>query len=149
MNGCLVDIINTHLHHLPKEDESVRYNQIIHLLTAIEDVTDATGTILVGDFNAVPSSSTIKKIKERFTSAFFQFHSTEPDFTFPTLLASGTGSWYEPRTLDYIFFTPDKFHLSNAQLVCTQPHPEDSTLFPSDHFGLVAEIECFLQTESQ
>jgi endonuclease/exonuclease/phosphatase family metal-dependent hydrolase len=140
-DGETYDIVNTHLHHLPKDDEYIRLKQIRILLGWMYmETNQKCRWLLAGDFNAKPNSSTVNEVKKRLKSAFHSVHGVEPDFTFPTPLVSGTGEWYQPRTLDYIFFDPSAFRIEEAYLTFTRPHPQDERLFPSDHFGLVAKL---------
>jgi endonuclease/exonuclease/phosphatase family metal-dependent hydrolase len=140
-DGEAYDIVNTHLHHLPKDDESIRLKQIRVLLDwMFQRANQKRRWLLVGDLNAKPHSSTVNEVKKRLKSAFLSVHGVEPDFTFPTPLVSGTGEWYQPRTLDYIFFDPSAFRIEEAYLAFTRPHPQDERLFPSDHYGLAAKL---------
>ena len=137
VNGTQLWIANTHLHHQPK-DESVRLPQMQALLRWLAD-TDPP-TILTGDMNATPESVTIREAKQIYSSAHEAVHGTEPAVTSPTPLApdyrSGQGS-----TIDYIFYSGDKVRVTAASVVANEPHPEDETLYPSDHFGILASIE--------
>jgi endonuclease/exonuclease/phosphatase family metal-dependent hydrolase len=136
-----VDIVNTHLHHLPPDDESIRLPQITTLLDwMFGSMEKQPGRILVGDLNAVSESETIAQVRRRMASAYSALHPSEPSYTFPTPLVAGEGKWYTPRTLDYIFFEPALFQVQDARLIFKQPHPHDSTLLPSDHYGLATVL---------
>jgi endonuclease/exonuclease/phosphatase family metal-dependent hydrolase len=136
--GQPLDIVNTHLHHRPHDRETTRLPQAKHLLKwMFDNAPPDRRWILVGDLNATPDSSTIAKIAERLTSAYAAVHGTEPDFTAPTpLVAVSSG----PKTIDYIFFDPARLRVEEVRLIGTQPHPDDPTLYASDHFGLVATL---------
>jgi endonuclease/exonuclease/phosphatase family metal-dependent hydrolase len=112
--------------------------------------------IVCGDFNATPEMRTIQLMRQRFTSAYAAVHGREPDYTCPTPLAyrlssvrkglSRAGNFVLTRrvtpwrgTLDYIFVDED-FRVVNCALALKDPSPEDPTLYPSDHFGLCAEL---------
>jgi endonuclease/exonuclease/phosphatase family metal-dependent hydrolase len=133
------NIVNTHLHHLPKDDECIRFKQIKFLLDWMSKMAfKSPAWILAGDFNALPKSKTIQHILKKFDSAYLSFHGTEPEYTFPTLLVEEKGDWNMPRTIDYIFFSPTTITVEEAHLAFTQADPNDPTLFASDHYGLVA-----------
>ena len=147
-SGCLIDIVNTHLHHLPQNNELFRMEQTKYLLNWIfERKNQVSGTILVGDFNATPSSTTINIIKQKLISAFYAVHGEEPTLTFPTPLVDQGGVWHSARTIDYIFCTPTSFVMHDVQLAFTHAHTEDKSLFPSDHYGLFAELGLSIQCE--
>ncbi|MEA3338140.1 MAG: endonuclease/exonuclease/phosphatase family protein [Chloroflexota bacterium] len=138
-----IGIINTHLHHLPKDDESIRLIQTRHLLAWVADrSSEVTSWILVGDLNARPESETVKEVEKELVSAYKSVHGHEPSHTFPTPLVKEIGDWYQPRTLDYIFLTPWAFRATQACLTFTRPHPQDPTLYASDHYGILAEVGC-------
>jgi endonuclease/exonuclease/phosphatase family metal-dependent hydrolase len=130
--------INTHLHHKPKDNEMIRMRQIKAILEWVSD--ELFQCIIIGDFNAKPKSKTILTLKKIYKSAYETINENEPEFTFPTPLISDIGEWFEPRTVDYIFYNPAVYTLTDSKLVMITPDLTDSTLFSSDHFGLFAEI---------
>jgi endonuclease/exonuclease/phosphatase family metal-dependent hydrolase len=136
-----LNIVNTHLHHEPKDDEGIRLRQIQFLLEWMSKMDfENPAWILLGDMNATPKSETVQHILKKLVSAYFSVHGTEPDLTFPTPLVVETGDWYQPRAIDYIFFTPSALRVEEAHLAFTRSHPKDPTLFPSDHYGLAATL---------
>lgn len=139
VDGKPIDLINTHLHHLPDGNESIRLKQIKVLLKWMFDKHHNRCWILVGDFNASPDSQTVAEVRKRLSSAYFAQHGTEPDFTSLTPLIKGVD--YVAKTLDYIFFDPSAFRMNDVRLVFTEPHPEDARLYPSDHYGLLTEFD--------
>lgn len=130
-------IANTHLHHRPVDDESIRMAQMRALLDWMYD-RSPQGWLLTGDMNALPDSATVRAATERLESAFFRVHGQHP-VTFPTPLAQAE---YGQRAvcIDYIFFDPQTFQISDAAVIAAQGHPHDPTLFPSDHYGLMADV---------
>ncbi|MFN8527993.1 MAG: endonuclease/exonuclease/phosphatase family protein [Anaerolineae bacterium] len=140
IDGQAVNIINTHLHHEPENDESIRAPQaraILQWINRCAEQADNQRWVLLGDFNAQPHSETIQHIAESFQSAYAMCHSMEP-LTFPTpLVADET---YPPMAIDYIFFNPSGFEVLNAHMIGTKAADHDPTLYPSDHFGLAAEL---------
>lgn len=140
--GRSLHIVNTHLHHLPKGEESTRLRQITRLLDWMFNMIHSESDlwVLAGDLNAIPESETVQTVLRRFRSAYLSVHGQEPAFTFPTPMVTEVGDFYQPRTIDYIFFAPTALRVEEARLVFADPHPKDSTLFPSDHYGLVARL---------
>lgn len=138
VDGKPVDLINTHLHHLPDNNESVRLKQIKVLLKWMFAKHHNRHWILVGDFNASPDSQTVAEVRKHLASAYAALHGAEPEFTSLTPLIKGLD--YTSKTLDYIFYDPSGFRMNEVRLVFTEPHPEDRRLYPSDHYGLLADF---------
>ncbi len=129
------DVVNTHLHHEPEDDESLREPQmrtIVDWLTA--SAAPDRNWLITGDFNAQPLSSTVQLLSGRFRSAYSTLHGAEP-LTFPTPLVDYD---YPPVAIDYIFFDPTRLTPVSATIVGAQPAAHDPRLYPSDHFGLTA-----------
>jgi endonuclease/exonuclease/phosphatase family metal-dependent hydrolase len=140
-DGECVHVVNTHLHHLPRDEESIRFEQVVRLLDWMFDLhPESEAWILAGDLNATPESETVQAVLARLASAHLSVHGQEPLSTFPTPMVSEEGDFYQARLIDYIFFAPDAFRVQDARLVFVDPHPNDSTLFPSDHYGLIARL---------
>jgi endonuclease/exonuclease/phosphatase family metal-dependent hydrolase len=133
--GQKINIANTHLHHKPYRNEVIRLEQMRFLLDWLNECQ--TPYILMGDMNATPASETVQFAKRKLKSAYEVLHGTEPTVTFPTPLRSGEN--ITPRTIDYIFCTPE-LRVQAAHRMADTPHPENPLLYPSDHFGLYSEI---------
>jgi endonuclease/exonuclease/phosphatase family metal-dependent hydrolase len=138
MDGCLVDLYNTHLHHLPPLSESIRLAQARFLLNWMRLRSErGVASILAGDFNSTPSSKTILEILQEMVSSFKLLYGCEPEYTFPTPLVKVP---YGPATIDYIFLSPGDFQVHQARLTGTLPSKTDADLYPSDHYGLLVEL---------
>lgn len=135
LNDVEINIANTHLHHKPYRDERIREPQMQTIVDWLVPLN--TPLVLMGDMNARPDSSTIALAKTHFASAYETFHGAEPATTFPTPLR--TDKVLADRTIDYIFVRG--LSVTSARIIANQPHPDDDTLYPSDHFGLLAGIE--------
>jgi hypothetical protein len=46
----------------------------------------------------------------------------------------------DPGCLDYVWVRGD-IRVVDARLAFDRPHPDDPTLYPSDHFGIAAHLE--------
>ncbi|MAS35793.1 MAG: hypothetical protein CL610_17420 [Anaerolineaceae bacterium] len=138
VDGKSVNIANTHLHHRPQEDESIRLPQMQALLTwMFERAPDRW--LLTGDMNAQPESTTIAAALDRLQSAYYDVHQQQP-VTFPTpLVADQLPDW--AWTIDYIFYTARSMRVSGCHVMADQAAPDDPKLYPSDHFGLAAQVE--------
>ena len=141
-DGQPYDIVNLHLHHRPHDNESVRLPQIQHVLgwmyTGRQPMLRRW--IVAGDFNAAPGSAPIASLRKHLESAYAAVHGREPEYTAPTPLRTEEYGEAWVSTIDYIFFDPAALRVETARLAFNQPDPDDETLYPSDHFGLVAEF---------
>jgi hypothetical protein len=89
--------------------------------------------------NEVPTGLAIKQMRQGYRSVFAEVHGYDPLATFPTALVQPLNQW--SGCLDYIFVSPSVGPIRSAQIFCDRPDDEDDTLYPSDHVGLLAEIE--------
>jgi endonuclease/exonuclease/phosphatase family metal-dependent hydrolase len=149
---------NTHLYWEPGESKE-RLKQVERLLEWLR-TTPADAAIVCGDFNSEPHHAATKRMRKHFSSAHQTSHGKEPDYTCPTPLTSKrnkveqlardvrhkmlnfvarqNSSWR--GTLDYIFVN-DGVNVKACDVVLNKPAPHDPTLYPSDHFGLMATLE--------
>ncbi|MDB9315356.1 endonuclease/exonuclease/phosphatase family protein [Spirulina sp. CS-785/01] len=111
--------------------------------------------IAVGDFNGTPDTPAMALMRKRFNSAHATVHGKEPDYTCPTPLGRrGWKRWWKQvvlnlwanrtlvpwrGTLDYIYGSPD-LEIEDCRVILNQPDSRDRSLYPSDHFGLVARF---------
>jgi endonuclease/exonuclease/phosphatase family metal-dependent hydrolase len=114
--------------------------------------------VIVGDFNATPETTEIGFLARKFNSAYAKYHGHEPEYTCPTplMLASkrirreiGLRAFgflvdrkFQPwqGTLDYIFIS-QQLQVLDCQLILTKPSEYNKLIYPSDHFGLVADLQ--------
>ncbi len=134
--GALLDFYNTHLHYPPPAVAS-RLAQAKRLLAWVDTWEGAAATVIAGDFNAYAGEPTVALMKGRFASAHEAVHGREPDKTWPTPVNTWDPS--APGCLDYVFVQGAR--IVDAGLAFHAPHPEDDTLFPSDHLGVMARLE--------
>jgi endonuclease/exonuclease/phosphatase family metal-dependent hydrolase len=137
VGGQILHLINTHLHHRPMENESIRYPQMLALLAKMfGDETKNLPWILCGDLNSLKESETIQEALKWMNPA----HS-DTTATFPTPLRAGEYPKGLALMIDYILYTSSHFRLLEARRTADNAHPDDPTLYPSDHYGLVAVLE--------
>ena len=149
-------LVNGHFFWAPGESDE-RNAQIELLLDWLDTQPAGIPVIVVGDFNAEPESKSILTMRKYFDSAYRVIHGEEPEFTCPTPLpkskrakirslvnwafrAHARPDLIWKGTLDYIFVDP-RLHTTNCEVVLNQPDPENSMIYPSDHFGLVAHLD--------
>jgi endonuclease/exonuclease/phosphatase family metal-dependent hydrolase len=140
-DGSTVLAATTHLHHIPA-DESVRDDQARQVLEWLEASPPTDARVLVGDFNAEPDEAAAQRIRAAgYRSAFADANGADPDVTWPSgLQAPGMDDDGDPGCLDYIWLS-GAVRVSSARLAWDRPAVGDGTLFPSDHFGLAAELD--------
>lgn len=123
--GKPIDVIATHLAWQP-EAAAVRAAQIADLLHWLPD--DGVPALLMGDFNAPLDDRGLDALTPRFTSAL-------PPKAVVTTLNPAHG--HDPRVIDHIFAESTAFDIRNAHIIGDRPV---NGLYPSDHFGVVAQI---------
>jgi endonuclease/exonuclease/phosphatase family metal-dependent hydrolase len=137
--GVALDVWNTPLHHVQDaEGNELRLRQAETLLRWMERDGDDVPKVLVGDFNAPPGTPPIALLKEHLRSAHEALHGDEPQMTWPSPLVADPpypGKW----VVDYIFVSA-QVRIVEARTAFDRPGEADPTLYPSDHFGLLARL---------
>ena len=155
-------VATTHLHWWPGEARQ-RDQQVQQLLDWLAPFSAERAVVVCGDFNGTPDMRAIRLMRSRFSSAYSTVHGHEPEYTCPTPLVVDNSIktvrdvWRVVRrkfinlitnpknkpwrgTLDYVF-VDQHIRVSDCQVVLNQPAPDDTRLYPSDHFGLMADFE--------
>ena len=137
--GALVTTV-THLHHLTA-DEAIRDEQAEALLTWLDDGPRPAAEIVVGDFNAGPDEPTYRRMTDAgFRSAYLEANGAEPAITWPSgIKAPGMDTEGPAECLDYVWLR-GAATAEACRLAFDRPAVHDATLYPSDHFGLVATV---------
>ena len=130
-----------HLHHIPA-DEAVRAEQAATLVAWLASAPPTDAVVVMGDFNAEPDEPTYARMTAAgFRSAMAEANGTDPAVTWPSgLQAPAMDTDGPPGCLDYIWIR-GAARVEQARLVFDRPHPDDPTLYPSDHVGLSAHLE--------
>lgn len=155
-NSSIV-ICNGHYYWYPGSHKK-RNKQIKLMLNWLSEFDDKIPVISVGDFNGTPDTSGIKLIKSKYRSAYEVYHGTEPEYTCPTPLGQDKLGWMTKLkylwrrlifnktlkpwkgTLDYIFVN-QHLQVKDCRVILNQPAINNRYLYPSDHFGIVADLE--------
>ena len=146
-----LEVVTTHLHFGPsRRGSEIRAVQVRKLLAWLGPVGPDRRVVLCGDFNAGPRGETIKSIKQVLRSAHEEVHGDEPEWTHPTELvriidaeaAFGVPILPEGRghAIDYVFVSPS-LRVLDCRVAFDRPAPDEPGLYPSDHVGLVADLE--------
>lgn len=133
--------VNTHLHHVPAEPE-IRDQQVEQIVAWMDEAPQADAAVIVGDFNAPPSEPAYARMKDAgYQSASLVANGAEPDVTWPSGIQAPTmDTDGEPNCLDYIWVR-GWVRVLTARVAANQHARGDTTLYPSDHFAVVADIE--------
>lgn len=139
--GATVSVAVTHLHHVV-EAEAVRDAQTRQLVAWLADAPDADAEVVVGDFNAEPVEAThARMLAAGYRSAYAEANGAEPATTWPSgLQAPAMDTDGDPGCLDYVWVR-GAVRVVSARLAFDRPHPEDPSLYPSDHLGVSAHLE--------
>lgn len=133
-----LDFVAVHLHP-GAENRQARLEQVMQLCGWLSERNFVPLQVIAGDFNEVPSGLAIEQMKQLFRSAFEEFRGYDPIATFPTALVTDINGW--SGCLDYIFLSSEIDRVLEARLIFRKPSPDDPTLYPSDHVGLLAALE--------
>lgn len=136
--GSLV-VAGVHMESM-KERTPTRLKQIDECTPIL---SRADCAIWLGDFNAAPSSEEDKAIRRAFRDIWEEL-SEAPGYTRDTsrnaMLAKVKADRHQ--RIDRVFLHGDGFQPSSVRMLGTAPLPgSDGQVFPSDHFGLLAEFE--------
>jgi endonuclease/exonuclease/phosphatase family metal-dependent hydrolase len=126
VNGKLLQILNLHgLYSKEKIDSKRTINQCKYILNAAKK--NNLPTIIVGDFNLLPTTKSIKIINKEFRNLIDEYNikSTIPEFDHKTELKKGK------YVVDYIFVN-DKIKVNNFEVIKTNI---------SDHLPLILDFE--------
>jgi endonuclease/exonuclease/phosphatase family metal-dependent hydrolase len=137
-SGSAFDFSVTHLHH-EVQDESVRSEQAAALIAWLAPISGPL--VVVGDFNAEPKEFAYRLMLDAgFRSSHLEANGVEPEVTWPSgIRAPGMDVDGDPGCLDYIWVR-GQIMVESCALAFDRPAVDDPTLYPSDHFGLVAQI---------
>lgn len=140
-SGPSVAFVTTHFHH-PPHAESDRYRQTTTLLRWLDEGPATDARIVVGDFNMQPSEGAYGLLVEAgYRSAFPEANGAEPAVTWPSgLEAPMKDTDGDPACLDYVWMR-GAARATGARLAWDRPATADPTLYPSDHLGIVADLE--------
>lgn len=140
-DGLSLLIVATHFHHevggAAERDRQARL--VIDWLAA---ASATTAQVAMGDFNADPQEPASGRMRAAgFRSALAEANGSDPAVTWPSgIQAEGMDTDGDPSCLDYIWVR-GPVRVRAARVTFDRPHPDDPTLYPSDHFGLSATLE--------
>ncbi|MFC1996416.1 endonuclease/exonuclease/phosphatase family protein [Chloroflexota bacterium] len=156
INDRYLLLVNGHFFWQPGVSQA-RQQQVELLLDFLDTQPVDQPVIVCGDFNGMPGTPAIERMRQYFDSAYNIANKQEPDYTCPTPLPKPKHiqlrtfiTWLlrirpkpDPNwrgTLDYIFVDP-RLQTLDSRIVLDQPAEDNIDIFPSDHFGLWATIK--------
>lgn len=139
--GHRIRLVNLHLHHVVDHDAR-REEQVRRLLAWLDERPGPDVVIVTGDFNAEPVEPAYDRmVAAGFRSAYREANGAEPDVTWPSgLQAPAMDTDGDPGCLDYVWLR-GPVRAATARLCFDRPAVDDPTLYPSDHRGIVAELQ--------
>lgn len=155
VESCDLLLVNGHFFWEPGVSEE-RQKQVELLLDYLDTQPVDQPVIICGDFNGLPETPAIERMRRYFDSAHNIVHKQEPEYTCPTPLPQSSKvklrkvvtrlAGLRPKldsnwrgTLDYIFVDP-RLQTQECRVVLDQPADNNPEIYPSDHFGLFASI---------
>jgi endonuclease/exonuclease/phosphatase family metal-dependent hydrolase len=132
-----IDVYVTHL-FMSRGDESLRVFQVRQLLDWIATREDVAHRIVCGDFNATLDKPSAALMAEHFRPTQFAPTAFTP-------LADDDGNVSHPnwprmdRCIDYIWIS-ESIEIAASRVAFDRGHPVDSSLYPSDHAGVWADL---------
>jgi endonuclease/exonuclease/phosphatase family metal-dependent hydrolase len=134
-------ITNTHL-AWKSEDDQIRIGQVKELIAAVENET--SGIVLAGDFNDIPTSPAMQELKHSgYRDVYEMLHPRKDAWTWdnrnPFIQTHSTQ--FPDRRIDFLI-VDETFIKKNKLKKCELAfhHPNAKGIYPSDHYGLVAEF---------
>lgn len=118
--------------------------QLEHIARVARERRGVLPSVLMGDFNASEDFPALAPLKRAFTDAFRAANPDEPGFTDlqQTTAAAATVS----QRYDYVFVVPGARGIGSvltSRVVLNTPrrYADGTALWPSDHYGVLAELE--------
>ena len=132
-----IDVFST---HISRDDCQAR-----RVAALVAERRNGLPSILMGDFNAIESSPAIRALTEEagFIDAYRR---ANPDVAGATVWQRIDAPWpMARRRVDYIFLVPGleiRGDVAASRVVLDAPHrlADGTTLWPSDHYGVLAEL---------
>jgi endonuclease/exonuclease/phosphatase family metal-dependent hydrolase len=136
-DGNEFDFVNNHLHH-PIDGADLRAKQALKIIRWLSSCTGSVATVIAGDLNGTADEEAVRLLKAQYSSVFESLGCNEP-ITFGSPLAGHFEQPVPQKTIDYILTSPT-VTVRSARRVFENPHPTLPDIYPSDHFGLYAEL---------
>ena len=118
--------------------------QLHHIERLVRERRTALPSVLMGDFNASEDFPALASLKRGFLDAFRAVNPDAPGFT--DLQRTGAATATVSQRYDYVFVVPGArgtgaVLASRVVLNAPRWYADGTTLWPSDHYGVLAELE--------
>jgi endonuclease/exonuclease/phosphatase family metal-dependent hydrolase len=150
-----------------EQDGNRREEQVVALDEVVTAHANGSPQVVLGDFNAVPSSdeirwmcglTTLARRRVHYQDAWDTLHTDSAGMPGWTWARANPGTeqkyWLRPdRRIDYVFVTPvqrdRRGTVHSARLLFDEPEVRSSgeRLFASDHYGLIVEVQFLANAE--
>ena len=139
--GETLTVANTHLHHPDGPSGHVaRLRQARSIVAWLSTLPPSDATVLLGDLNGLPDEPSLRFLFDAgFRSATREAGRGDPG-TFGSGLVAPTIYRGPASCIDYVLVREGATVL-DARLAFDQPAGHDPGLYPSDHRGLIADVE--------
>ncbi|NOT53139.1 MAG: endonuclease/exonuclease/phosphatase family protein [Deltaproteobacteria bacterium] len=121
--------------------------------SVIQQQQNSLPLLLLGDFNAHEHTPAITHLTQKLglIDTFRLMNPTTPGLTVWQRVEATAPTVF--RRVDYVFFLPGKAFpgsVRSSRVILNTPHqlPDGRTLWPSDHFGVLSEVEAFPDANS-
>jgi endonuclease/exonuclease/phosphatase family metal-dependent hydrolase len=120
--------------------------QIPAVADLVREGRGAQPALIMGDFNSIEGSPSLALLRERagFVDAFRAANPSEPGFTVWQRIDADVSTVF--RRVDYVFVLPGRdaaATIVSSRVVLNSPNRLDDgrTLWPSDHYAVLAEVQ--------
>ena len=122
-------------------DGPIRAGQLGELFELVEGSNEA---IVLGDFNFGDGENEESRIPGNFVDAWNELRQGDSGFTWniesSPMAKRGSFPGEQSRRIDRVLFRTATYRADEIRIVGDKPISADGSLFPSDHFGLVATL---------
>lgn len=133
-----LDFVSVQLHHGAGAIEA-RAEQAMSLVGWLNEKRRVPLQVICGDFNEPPGGPSIAFMRQSYRSAYAEARGRDPLATYPSNLVQPQP--VASRCLDYVFLSPAVYRVTNASIFGDKAAPDDDTLYPSEHVGLLIGLE--------
>lgn len=133
-----LDFVSVQLHHGAGANEA-RSEQAMNLVGWINEKKRVPLQVICGAFNETPQGPAITFMRQSYRSAFAEAHGRDPLATYPSNLVQPQP--VASQCLDYVFLSPAVYRVTKAVMFGDKSAPDDDTLYPSEHVGLLTGLE--------
>ncbi|MBW7958017.1 MAG: endonuclease/exonuclease/phosphatase family protein [Anaerolineae bacterium] len=133
-----LDFVSVRLHHGGSGGQT-RHEQVMNLVGRLNEKRRVPLQVVAGDFNEPSTGYAIALMRQSYRSAYAEAHGRDPLATYPTNLLQPQP--VSAACLDYVFISPAVHRVTAASIFADKAAVDDDKLYPSDHVGLIVNLE--------